>query len=263
MATKQLTLSVLKHSRELWQGNVRNLLVSRVSTSGNWRHLCSKPQQELRPNDTNLLEFKGEWSAANKDKFIRDMRVVVDFITEDEEAKLLEEIEPYMKRLRYEYDHWDDAIHGFRETERKHWYPHNRQVLERVRVKGFQEEIMPYVHILDLAAEGVIKPHIDSTRYCGHTIAGISLLSDSVMRLVYAINKTESGASEDYRSQPKAILENNYYVDILLPRRSLYIMSHYARYDFTHEILANKESSFMGQPIKKDRRISIICRNEP
>lgn len=58
------------------------------------------------------------------------------------------------------------AIHGFRETERKHWYPHNRQVLERVRLEGFQEEIMPYIHILDLAAEGVIKPHIDSTRVC-------------------------------------------------------------------------------------------------
>lgn len=60
-------------------------------------------------------------------------------------------------------------------------------------------------------------------KYCGHTIAGISLLSDSVMRLVYAINKGDSDNS-DYRNQPKAILENNYYADILLPRRSLYIM---------------------------------------
>ncbi|XP_075158333.1 alpha-ketoglutarate-dependent dioxygenase alkB homolog 7, mitochondrial isoform X2 [Haematobia irritans] len=189
------------------------------------------------------------------------MRVLSDFITKEEETKLLEEIEPYMKRLRYEFDHWDDAIHGFRETERKHWYPHNRQVLERVRIEGFQEEIMPYIHILDLAAEGVIKPHIDSTRYCGHTIAGISLLSDSVMRLVYAINKVDQ--SDDYRSQPKAVLENNFYADILLPRRSLYIMSHYARYDFTHEILGKQQSSFMGNPVQKDRRISIICRNEP
>lgn len=45
------------------------------------------------------------------------------------------------------------------------------------------------------------------------------------MRLVYAINKVDPTiVSEDYRSQPKAILENNFYADILLPRRSLYIM---------------------------------------
>lgn len=56
------------------------------------------------------------------------------------------------------------AIHGFRETERKHWYPHNREVLERVRQVGFDGEIMPYIHILDLAPQGLIKPHVDSTR---------------------------------------------------------------------------------------------------
>uniref|UniRef100_A0A1I8PFX8 Alpha-ketoglutarate-dependent dioxygenase AlkB-like domain-containing protein n=1 Tax=Stomoxys calcitrans TaxID=35570 RepID=A0A1I8PFX8_STOCA len=234
-------------------------LVSFPSLNNVLRGFSNRPEKS--PIVPSLLDFRGEWLAADKEKFQCDMKVLVDFITVEEETKLLEEIEPYMKRLRYEFDHWDDAIHGFRETERKHWYPHNRQVLERVRVEGFQEEIMPYIHILDLAAEGVIKPHIDSTRYCGHTIAGISLLSDSVMRLVYATNKVEQ--SDDYRSQPKAILENNFYADILLPRRSLYIMSHYARYDFTHEILANQQSCFMGQPVKKDRRISIICRNEP
>lgn len=55
------------------------------------------------------MEFKGEWLAADKDRFKSDMRVLVDFITEEEESKLLEEIEPYMKRLRYEFDHWDDV----------------------------------------------------------------------------------------------------------------------------------------------------------
>lgn len=56
------------------------------------------------------------------------------------------------------------AIHGFRETERKHWYPHNRAVLDRVSQVGFDGEIMPFIHILDLAPQGVIKPHVDSTR---------------------------------------------------------------------------------------------------
>lgn len=114
------------------------------------------------------------------------MRIIPEFITEEEEKQLHEEIEPYMSRMRYEFDHWDDvsieakrknwrtkiqrylmllqAIHGFRETERKKWYPKNRNVLERVRQVAFDGAIMPYVHILDLAPDGVIKPHVDSTR---------------------------------------------------------------------------------------------------
>ncbi|XP_034481814.1 alpha-ketoglutarate-dependent dioxygenase alkB homolog 7, mitochondrial isoform X2 [Drosophila innubila] len=207
------------------------------------------------------------------------MRIIPDFISETEEKQLHEEIEPYMSRLRYEFDHWDDAIHGFRETERKKWYPTNRDVLERVRQVAFEGAIMPYVHVLDLAADGVIKPHVDSTRYCGNTISGISLLSDSVMRLVradaekYQQSSTGTTSKENdvdadandaaYRHQPEAKLENNFYADLLLPRRSLYIMSHTARYNFTHEILANERSLFLGKPIKKTRRISIICRNDP
>ncbi|XP_064552399.1 alpha-ketoglutarate-dependent dioxygenase alkB homolog 7, mitochondrial isoform X2 [Drosophila montana] len=198
------------------------------------------------------------------------MRIVPDFISEAEEKQLHEEIEPYMSRLRYEFDHWDDAIHGFRETERKKWYPKNRELLERVRQVAFNGEIMPYVHILDLAPDGVIKPHVDSTRYCGNTISGISLLSDSVMRLVrtdaekYQQNSSNPSTEDtSYRQQPKALLENNFYADLFLPRRSLYIMSHTARYNFTHEILGNEHSKFLGNPVEKTRRISIICRNDP
>ncbi|XP_030571130.1 alpha-ketoglutarate-dependent dioxygenase alkB homolog 7, mitochondrial isoform X2 [Drosophila novamexicana] len=221
-------------------------------------------------NSTSLTCFHGVWPPTERRDFEQHMRIVPDFISEAEEKQLHEEIEPYMSRLRYEFDHWDDAIHGFRETERKKWYPKNRELLERVRQVAFNGEIMPYVHILDLAPDGVIKPHVDSTRYCGNTISGISLLSDSVMRLVRAdaekYQQNSSNASTEdtsYRQQPEALLENNFYADLLLPRRSLYIMSHTARYNFTHEILGNEHSQFLGNPVKKTRRISIICRNEP
>ncbi|KAH8286900.1 hypothetical protein KR018_007717, partial [Drosophila ironensis] len=223
---------------------------------------------------TNLTAFCGVWPESEQRDFLKHMRIITDFISEAEEQQLHEEVEPYMSRLHYETDHWDDAIHGFRETERKKWYPQNRDVLERVRRVAFDGAIMPYVHVLDLAADGVIKPHVDSTRYCGTTISGISLLSDSVMRLVRtdaqkykqpSAGKAESNAESDagYRHQPSASLENNFYADLLLPRRSLYIMSHTARYNFTHEILAKEQSAFQGTPVPKTRRISIICRNEP
>ncbi|XP_055910260.1 alpha-ketoglutarate-dependent dioxygenase alkB homolog 7, mitochondrial [Eupeodes corollae] len=254
----------------------RNLLKSCILSSKQFLDLNGKKRLStvLSTNSESgysCIEFHGHWPEEEQTNFLKDMRIIQDFISVEEETKLFEEIEPYIKRLRYEFDHWDDAIHGFRETERKNWYPHNREIIERVRSTAFAGEIMQYVHVLDLAEKGVIKPHVDSTRYCGTTISGISLLSDAVMRLVRTDEKKyqqgnlsdDKGNDNEYRNQPVTKLEGNFYADILLSQRSLYIMSHSARYNFTHEILSNENSIFKGTPIKKGRRISIICRNDP
>ncbi|XP_070852181.1 alpha-ketoglutarate-dependent dioxygenase alkB homolog 7, mitochondrial [Drosophila suzukii] len=254
------------------------IILSRCSPIRQILRRCYSQAAESSSYKINLTAYFGKWPEIEQQEFRKHMRIITDFISESEEQQLHEEIEPYMSRLRYEFDHWDDAIHGFRETERKKWFPKNREILERVRQVAFDGAVMPYVHILDLAPDGVIKPHVDSTRYCGTTISGISLLSDSVMRLVRTdaqrynqqatgtANELESKGSEPdaaYRHQPAASLENNFYADLLLPRRSLYIMSHTARYNFTHEILAKEHSEFQGTPVPKTRRISIICRNDP
>ena len=39
--------------------------------------------------------------------------VYEDFISEDEERYLVTEVEPYLKRLKYEHDHWDDVSNSF------------------------------------------------------------------------------------------------------------------------------------------------------
>lgn len=168
------------------------------------------------------------------------------FITEEEEAALLEELEPGLKRKRYEFDHWDNAIHGYRETERVSWGPVCAQVLNRVRSVAFplDSPLLGPVHVLDLDQRGFIKPHIDSVKFCGSTIAGLSLLSDSVMRLVKQDTPDEQ-------------------LDLLLPQFSLYIMRDEARYQFTHEILRDEDSVFNGQRVPRRRRISVICRNLP
>ncbi|KAL5278188.1 ALKBH7 family protein [Megaselia abdita] len=199
-------------------------------------------------HNKELFHFMGKWPSEEKTKLLEDLKVIPNFITDQEEESIFKEVEPYLKRLHYESDHWDDAIHGFRETERKQWYPDNRKILDRVKDLAFNGVIMPYIHVLDLSADGVIKPHVDSTRYCGDTIAGISLLSQSVMRLV----RTGDDAPEEKFS-----------VDIFLDKKSLYIMSKTSRYKFTHEILAKENSVFKDKPVEKGRRISIICRNDP
>ncbi|RWR99556.1 alpha-ketoglutarate-dependent dioxygenase alkB 7-like protein, partial [Dinothrombium tinctorium] len=168
------------------------------------------------------------------------------FVDESEETNLLQEIETHLKRVRYESTHWDDAILNYRETEIWRWNQQNKQIIERIRKLAFSKEVksIDFVHVLDLAENGVIKPHIDSVRFCGRIIAGLSLLSPSIMRLVHENNK-------------------NFVIDVLLKRRSLYIMKDSIRYDFTHQILGNDESFFNGVKVPKTRRISLICRCEP
>nr|XP_016939024.1 alpha-ketoglutarate-dependent dioxygenase alkB homolog 7, mitochondrial [Drosophila suzukii] len=196
----------------------------------------------------HLLEFAGQWPSSEKRQFESHMRVIKNFVAEEEEQVLMREIEPHISRLPYESSHWDDAIHGYREMERRNWSSENQAVLDRVSRDAFGGRVMPFVHILDLAELGVIKPHVDSTRFCGHTIAGISLLSDCVMRLK-RVTKDPDPASQS--------------ADVLLPRFSLYIMSALARYEFTHEILAREESWFKERLVERHRRVSVICRNEP
>ncbi|XP_069696453.1 alpha-ketoglutarate-dependent dioxygenase alkB homolog 7, mitochondrial-like [Periplaneta americana] len=165
-------------------------------------------QENLKEISWKKYMLLGEtFDEGSKDLMIRDMVVVEDFLSEEEEKSLHSEVEPYMKRLRYEFDHWDEAIHGYRETERLHWNTQNTLTLQRVRDMAFApgKPQSRLVHVLDLAAKGLIKPHIDNVRFCGNTIAGLSLLSDSVMRMAHEKHKERV-------------------VDILLKRRSLYIM---------------------------------------
>ncbi|GFG39502.1 hypothetical protein Cfor_00497 [Coptotermes formosanus] len=48
-------------------------------------------------------------SSASREIVMRDMRVIENFLNEEEERSLHEEVEPHMRRLRYEFDHWDDV----------------------------------------------------------------------------------------------------------------------------------------------------------
>jgi len=180
-------------------------------------------------------------------KFANSFTILDDFVSSSEEESLLREVEPHLVRQRYEDSHWDDAIHGFRETERKLFNKTTAPIVEKIKTRSFPSSgkeslTLPYTHVLDLADYGHIKPHVDSVRFCGSTVAVLSLLSDCVGRFRLEEDKS-------------------LFIDALIPRRSLYIMKGSSRYDFTHEILHNSESTFRGKPVEKGRRISFICRN--
>ena len=58
------------------------------------------------------------------------------------------------------------AIHGYRETERRNWSLENSKTLDRVKDLAFPPDVpkLAYVHILDLHKDGYIKPHVDAVR---------------------------------------------------------------------------------------------------
>ncbi|OTF69566.1 DUF3762 domain containing protein, partial [Euroglyphus maynei] len=96
------------------------------------------------------------------------MFIVPDFIDINEEQSLLDEVEHVFKtrRIRYEQTHWDDAIKNYRETEHLRWRPENQTIIDRIRQLAFEHDDnhIKFVHILEIKADGFIKPHVDSVR---------------------------------------------------------------------------------------------------
>eukprot|EP00035_Acanthoeca_spectabilis_P014593 m.281614 g.281614 ORF g.281614 m.281614 type:complete len:358 (-) comp16174_c0_seq2:1298-2371(-) len=91
-----------------------------------------------------------------------------------------------------------------------------------------------------------IPPHIDTVWAFGPALASLSLLSDCVMRFrpVFGVlNDPEAAA------------------DLLLPRRSLILLTGPARYHFSHSIPARKHDVVDGAAVARGRRLSLTFRS--
>lgn len=94
----------------------------------------------------------------------------------------------------------------------------------------------------DLADACSIGPHVDSIKFSGGIVAGISLLSTRCLRLVHQEHK-------DCR------------LEVALSPRSFYILSGELRYEYTHEILGGLQSPEMIPATPSERRVSLIIRD--
>lgn len=115
------------------------------------------------------------------------LRVLPAAVSPPEAEALLAEVAKPLQRMRYAPAHFDNAIAGYRELRRREWSDANSSVLQRLQraaeeLAGTSVVFSPEVHVLDLAPEGAILPHVDSARFVGPVIAGLSLLSPAVMR---------------------------------------------------------------------------------
>lgn len=104
-------------------------------------------------------------------------------------------------------------------------------------------------HAIDLKQDGQLTAHVDSTKFSGGLVVGISLLTPSIMRLIPDQQAAEQAG----------------WVDLYLPPLSLYALTGVGRYSYTHELLpsgATFESSTENQiTVERGNRLSVIFRD--
>lgn len=196
-------------------------------------------------------------SASSDELKAKHLQLYHDIITKDEEELLLLHFDTIFNRKRYEGNHWDDVIQKYKEIELNHNQTSIPIDVNRIIAKisdiiksncsdSIPDMLLLSPHVIDLHSEGEIHPHIDSIKFSGGLVAGVSILSSRVLKLTSDIDVYKDIVIEE-----------------MLPRRSLYLLQGPLRYDFKHAILGSKSTSTSSYPdVAVDRRLSIIFRDE-
>ena len=145
--------------------------------------------------------------------------------------------------------------------------PESCDLLERVRHQLQERHLsrpdftwLP-CHAIDLHKEGQLNAHVDSVRFSGDIVAGLSLLSPSIMRLRPDDDGDVQTGLVEHCDEKQV-----QWVDLYLPPRSLYVLADAGRYHYSHQLLPSG-SVFSSQEdptpivVERDHRISIIFRD--
>lgn len=167
-------------------------------------------------------------------------------------------------RRRYEQGHWDAVIVNYKETELLDEAAllsnESQKLLDKVRHQlkerhlNYKEFAWHPCHAIDLHKDGELNAHVDSVRFSGDLVAGLSLISPSIMRLI------PDGGTGDSKGEDL----HKGWVDLYLPTRSLYVLSGVSRYQYSHQLLTSGSVfNHDGEPITVDRdqRLSVIFRD--
>ncbi len=112
-----------------------------VNFTFNQKLTSSSPRQS-----TEFFSFSEEHSEVTKEKLeefknlvFQDAIIVKDFVTCNEERTITREVEKGLARLKYQYDHWDGVIYGYREIEKSRWSSEAKTILDRIRLFAFDK----------------------------------------------------------------------------------------------------------------------------
>ena len=166
----------------------------------------------------------------------------------------------------------------------------SKHLLERIRFQLQERHLTktrPWkwlpCHVIDLHKEGELHAHVDSVRFSGDIVAGLSLLSPSIMRLVpdddghvhqhnYDDNHTAEQNTNHNTKYQHGIVDSIkhqgvHWIDLYLPPRSLYVLADAGRYHYSHRLLPSGsvfyDTVHGGEPItvEREHRISVIFRD--
>ncbi|KAI1794536.1 hypothetical protein LXA43DRAFT_109549 [Ganoderma leucocontextum] len=143
----------------------------------------------------------------------------------------------------YEFQegHFDGVIKQYRETHVTSWpedIPEVFPLLDRLRTIHLHQLEDTQTHIIHLASDGVILPHVDNVEASGTWILGVSLGDERMLRL-------ESSRSPGER------------YGFPLPSGSVYIQRDAVRYNYKHSILHHDGA----QHRPREQRLSIMIRD--
>lgn len=195
-------------------------------------------------------------------------------------------------RRRYEKGHWDAVIIKYKETElldeASMLSRSSQRLLDQVRYQlkerhlqhknatakdTQQQPLWLPCHAIDLHQDGELQAHVDSVRFSGDIVAGLSLLSPSIMRLLpdhdKATDDDDSSDKADANDKERTNDTSQGWVDLYLPPRSLYVLSGPARYAMSHQLLPTgsifgeekQEHGDFPVTVHRDHRLSVIFRD--
>lgn len=70
---------------------------------------CSFGVKQIVTEEPSNFYFHPTCTTTTRESIGSSFSVSKDFITEEEEATLMKELEPHLKRMKYEFNHWDDV----------------------------------------------------------------------------------------------------------------------------------------------------------
>ncbi|KAJ7168209.1 hypothetical protein C8R43DRAFT_983525 [Mycena crocata] len=142
----------------------------------------------------------------------------------------------------FEEGHFDGVIKNYREMHLASWPSSEvsglQPIVDRLHSLFPPQDIQ--THLLHLATNGEIHPHIDNLTASGSWILGVSLGAERLLHL--------EGQDRDAET-----------FQVLLPSGSVYIQRDILRFKYKHSILMN--GTHLGREIRGGQRLSIMIRD--
>ena len=136
--------------------------------------------------------------------------LIEDAVSREEEQILIDYLHSRFKNKKYQGAHWDSVITRYREAECTHVPQNVNNIIRKAEeiIQDVTGENVTFLnpHAIDLAAKGgFIGPHIDSIKFSGKIVAGLSLQSSRLMELVHDEHEAYMEPKALPPSHPKSI----------------------------------------------------------